>query len=60
MTAICGMALGKKPIAKSNNVHFATANFLLPGGQQGAESSKKSSTASQENGKLFFAVYMTQ
>ncbi|XP_041775973.1 ATP-citrate synthase isoform X1 [Anopheles merus] len=49
MTAICGMALGKKPIAKSNNVHFATANFLLPGGQQGAESSKKSSTASQEN-----------
>uniref|UniRef100_A0A182PCH9 ATP-citrate synthase n=1 Tax=Anopheles epiroticus TaxID=199890 RepID=A0A182PCH9_9DIPT len=50
MTAICGMALGKKPIAKSNNVHFATANFLLPGGQQ-AESSKKSSTASQENGE---------
>ncbi|XP_050076779.1 ATP-citrate synthase isoform X1 [Anopheles maculipalpis] len=49
MTAICGMALGKKPIAKSNNVHFATANFLLPGGQQGAESSKKSSTGSQEN-----------
>ncbi|XP_052893608.1 ATP-citrate synthase isoform X1 [Anopheles moucheti] len=49
MTAICGMALGKKPIAKSNNVHFATANFLLPGGQQVAESSKKSSTGSQEN-----------
>ncbi|XP_049280871.1 ATP-citrate synthase isoform X3 [Anopheles funestus] len=51
MTAICGMALGKKPIAKSNNVHFATANFLLPGGQQVAESSKKSSTGSQENGE---------
>uniref|UniRef100_A0A182MUM6 ATP-citrate synthase n=1 Tax=Anopheles culicifacies TaxID=139723 RepID=A0A182MUM6_9DIPT len=49
MTSICGMALGKKPIAKSNNVHFATANFLLPGGQQVAESSKKSSTSSQEN-----------
>ncbi|XP_053676296.1 ATP-citrate synthase [Anopheles nili] len=48
MTAICGMALGKKPIAKSNNVHFATANFLLPGGQQGAESLKKSSTGSQD------------
>ncbi|XP_058061576.1 ATP-citrate synthase isoform X1 [Anopheles bellator] len=46
MTAICGMALGKKPIPKSCNVHFATANFLLPGGQQAAESSKKSSSAS--------------
>uniref|UniRef100_A0A182NPW4 ATP-citrate synthase n=1 Tax=Anopheles dirus TaxID=7168 RepID=A0A182NPW4_9DIPT len=58
MTAICGMALGKKPIAKSNNVHFATANFLLPGGQQGAESSKKSSTSSQDgvNGDVAGAV----
>lgn len=34
MTAICGMALGKKPIPQCNNVDFATANFLLPGGQQ--------------------------
>ncbi|XP_053667035.1 ATP-citrate synthase [Anopheles marshallii] len=53
MTAICGMALGKKPIAKSNNVHFATANFLLPGGQQVAESSKKASTASSGVSKKF-------
>lgn len=55
MTAICGMALGKKPIPKSCDVHFATANFLLPSGQQEAESSKKSSTSSSDgvNGKEF-------
>ena len=41
MTAICGMALGKKPIPQSNNVHFSTANFLLPQGQ--AQDSPKSS-----------------
>ncbi|XP_055601325.1 ATP-citrate synthase isoform X2 [Uranotaenia lowii] len=46
MTAICGMALGKKAIPKSCNVHFATANFLLPGGQQAADAVKKSSTGS--------------
>jgi ATP citrate (pro-S)-lyase len=33
MTAIVGMALGKKPIPKETEVEFATANFLLPGGQ---------------------------
>lgn len=33
MTAICGMALGHRPIPQENNVEFATANFLLPGGQ---------------------------
>lgn len=48
MTAICGMALGKKAIPKSCNVHFATANFLLPGGQQAAEAAKKSSTGSND------------
>ena len=37
MTAICGMALGKRPIPQSCNVDFATANFLLPGGQQQEE-----------------------
>lgn len=42
MTAICGMALGTKPIPKSCDVHFATANFLLPGGQQAADAAKKS------------------
>lgn len=34
MTAICGYALGKRTIPQSSNVDFATANFLLPGGQQ--------------------------
>lgn len=34
MTSICGMALGKRPIPQSCSVEFATANFLLPGGQQ--------------------------
>lgn len=33
MTAIVGMALGKKPIPKEAEQEFATANFLLPGGQ---------------------------
>ena len=34
MTAICGMALGKRPIPQTASVEFSTANFLLPGGQQ--------------------------
>lgn len=37
MTSICGMALGKRPIPRENNVEFATANFLLPSGQGNAE-----------------------
>uniref|UniRef100_A0A336M202 ATP-citrate synthase n=1 Tax=Culicoides sonorensis TaxID=179676 RepID=A0A336M202_CULSO len=45
MTAICGMALGKKPIPQAANVHFATANFLLPSGQQEQEASKKAGTS---------------
>lgn len=48
MTAICGMALGKKPIPKNTDVHFATANFLLPGGQQAQE--QKKMTTSQTDG----------
>lgn len=48
MTAICGMALGTKAIPKSCNVHFATANFLLPGGQQAADAAKKSAAASSD------------
>lgn len=43
MTAICGMALGKRPIPQSCNVDFATANFLLPGGQQQREETKVAS-----------------
>lgn len=34
MTAIVGMALGKKPIPNETEMDFATANFLLPGGQE--------------------------
>lgn len=45
MTAICGMALGRKAIPKSCDVHFATANFLLPGGQQAADAAKKAAGA---------------
>ncbi|XP_055687728.1 ATP-citrate synthase isoform X1 [Lutzomyia longipalpis] len=41
MTAICGMALNKKPIPQACNVNFATANFLLPGGQQQQEALKQ-------------------
>lgn len=48
MTAICGMALGKKPIPKNTDVHFATANFLLPGGQQQQEQSKMASSQSSQ------------
>lgn len=33
MTSICGMALGKRPIPQTTSAEFATANFLLPGGQ---------------------------
>lgn len=50
MTAICGMALGKKPIPNSADLHFATANFLLPGGQQQQEQRKM--TTSQLDGEL--------
>lgn len=49
MTAICGMALGKKAIPKSSNVHFATANFLLPGGQQAADAAKKGAGSSSND-----------
>lgn len=33
MTAICAMALGKKPIPDPEAQEFSTANFLLPSGQ---------------------------
>ncbi|CAH0387530.1 unnamed protein product [Bemisia tabaci] len=45
MTAIVGMALGKKPIPKVTEQEFATANFLLPGGQ----SENKPSTLSRQD-----------
>lgn len=40
MTAICGMALGKRQIPQTSSADFATANFLLPGGQQQQDSAK--------------------
>lgn len=40
MTAICGMALKKKPIPTESAVAMATANFLLPAGQQQREAQK--------------------
>ena len=54
MTAICGMALGKREIPTSCNVDFATANFLLPGGQQQQESSKSTITVSNEAAGIDF------
>ena len=34
MTAVVGMALGKRAIPRETTVEFSTANFLLPGGQE--------------------------
>lgn len=46
MTAICGMALGKRPIpAHAASPHFATANFLLPSGQEDADTAKGAGAA---------------
>lgn len=42
MTAIVGMALGKKPIPKEACTEATTANFLLPGGQSSVESPSNS------------------
>lgn len=41
MTAIVGMALGKRPIPKETEQEFATANFLLPGGQNSTSKTAK-------------------
>lgn len=63
MTAIVSMALGKRPIPKEPTVESHTANFLLPGGQNTAQSPrperKKESSApavtapSKETKQLF-------
>lgn len=55
MTAICGMALGKRPIPQTATAEFSTANFLLPGGQQ-AQSELKAleSSVSNNGGKFTF------
>ncbi|CAH0548747.1 unnamed protein product [Brassicogethes aeneus] len=38
MTAICGMALGTRPIPTENKVEHSTAKFLLPSGDKDAKS----------------------
>ncbi|KOC69415.1 ATP-citrate synthase [Habropoda laboriosa] len=46
MTAICAMALGKKPIPDPEAQEFSTANFLLPSGQDVGPSAPPKSTSS--------------
>ncbi|XP_003708319.1 ATP-citrate synthase [Megachile rotundata] len=46
MTAICAMALGKKPIPDPEAQEFSTANFLLPSGQDVGPSAPAKSTSS--------------
>ncbi|KAG5342875.1 ACLY synthase, partial [Acromyrmex heyeri] len=55
MTAICAMALGKKPIPDPEAQEFSTANFLLPSGQDvgpPCTSSKNNIHSSSEQIKL--------
>ncbi|XP_003425261.1 ATP-citrate synthase [Nasonia vitripennis] len=46
MTAICAMALGKKPIPDPEAQEFSTANFLLPSGQDVGPSAPSSGATS--------------
>ncbi|XP_017884701.1 ATP-citrate synthase [Ceratina calcarata] len=46
MTAICAMALGKKPIPDPEAQEFSTANFLLPSGQDVGPSAPQRATTS--------------
>lgn len=59
MTAICGMALGKRPIPQTSSTDFATANFLLPGGQQQQDVAKQQQqtqfNVNDNSGKIFGA-----
>lgn len=52
MTAICGMALGKRQIPQTSSADFATANFLLPGGQQQQDAAKQT-PANDNSGEHF-------
>lgn len=51
MTAIVGMALGKRPIPKETEMDFATANFLLPGGQEQAQKKKADNTTAVDSSR---------
>lgn len=52
MTAICAMALGKKPIPDPEAQEFSTANFLLPSGQDIGPPSKNNVHSPSEQSKL--------
>ncbi|KAK1124405.1 hypothetical protein K0M31_006765 [Melipona bicolor] len=53
MTAICAMALGKKPIPDPEAQEFSTANFLLPSGQDvGPSVSSASASSPTKQSKL--------
>ncbi|KAK0175564.1 hypothetical protein PV327_009304 [Microctonus hyperodae] len=45
MTAICAMAMGKKPIPDPEAQEFSTANFLLPSGQDVGPTSPSASSS---------------
>lgn len=45
MTAICAMAMGKKPIPDPEAQEFSTANFLLPSGQDVGPTSPSAAAA---------------
>ncbi|CAH1102113.1 unnamed protein product [Psylliodes chrysocephalus] len=47
MTAICGMALGTRPIPSENNVETATANFALPSGEKEPNKQRLTSQATR-------------
>lgn len=51
MTAICAMALGKKPIPDHEALEFSTANFLLPCGQDVGPSAPSSGTSTPTSPK---------
>ncbi|KAG8235731.1 hypothetical protein J437_LFUL016366, partial [Ladona fulva] len=54
MTAIVGMALGKRPIPTNPEMEFSTANFLLPGGQsrESPSTSRKGSVSTSSRGSF--------
>ncbi|XP_043280859.1 ATP-citrate synthase [Venturia canescens] len=60
MTAICGMALGKKPIPDPEAQEFSTANFLLPSGQDVGPTSPSSSGQASSSEEPKYAPVKSQ
>ncbi|XP_074040589.1 ATP-citrate synthase-like isoform X3 [Leptinotarsa decemlineata] len=56
MTAICGMALGTRPIPQENNVETATANFALPSGEKEPNKQRLSSNKDVPKPSVAFSV----